>query len=198
MSEGSEDKDLNSKFKVKLTELEELVDKYRTRKFDEDIKALKSQFGGAEGLAEKLCSNTKDGIVPNDLDERDAAFGTNKKEKPKRTSFCKLVLIALDDLMLKVLIVAAIISIVVSMIFEEHHREIAWVEGAAILVAVGVVSNVTAFNDYSKEKEFLKLSAYNHAQKNVNVMREGKRELINFDDIKAGDLVEIQAGMSIP
>jgi hypothetical protein len=30
----------------------------------------------------------------------------------------------LDDLMLKILIVAAIVSIVISMIFEEDHRDI--------------------------------------------------------------------------
>jgi len=105
---------------------------------------------------------------------------------------------ALDDLMLKVLIVAAIISIVVSMIFESGHREIAWVEGAAILAAVFVVSFVTAWNDYKKEQQFLKLNAYNDAQNNVNVLRDGKRELINFDDIKVGDLVEIEVGMAIP
>jgi len=62
----------------------------------------------------------------------------------------KLLWQALDDLMLKVLIVAAIISIVIEMIFSKH-KEIAWIEGAAILVAVAVVSLVTAVNDYKKE-----------------------------------------------
>jgi Ca2+ transporting ATPase len=52
--------------------------------------------------------------------------------------------------MLKVLVVAAVISIVISMIFEEN-KKLAWVEGAAILVAVAVVSLVTAYNDYKKE-----------------------------------------------
>lgn len=59
---------------------------------------------------------------------------------------------ALDDLMLKVLIVSAIISIVVSMIFEADHRETAWIEGGAILAAVFIVSGVTAWNDYAQEK----------------------------------------------
>ena len=77
---------------------------------------LKDEFNGAEGLAELLETNTHEGLVPNDLEERDLAFGTNKKDPPKRTPFCKLVLMALDDLMLKVLLVAAVISIVISMI----------------------------------------------------------------------------------
>jgi len=105
---------------------------------------------------------------------------------------------ALDDFMLKILIVAAIISLIVSMIFEKDHRNIAWVEGAAILVAVFVVSFVTAWNDYKKEEQFMKLNAYSDAQNNVNVMREGKKCVINFDDIKVGDIVQVEVGMAIP
>jgi P-type Ca2+ transporter type 2B len=84
------------------------------------------------------------------------------------------------------------------MIFEKDHREIAWVEGAAILVAVFVVSFVSAYNDHAKEKQFIKLNSYNDAQNNVNVLRDGAVQVINFDDIKVGDMVEIKVGMSIP
>jgi len=68
-----------------------------------------------------------------------------------KLAFIKLVLQALDDLILKILICAAIISIVVNMIFEEDHRSTAWIEGAAIIMAVTVVSMVTSINDYKKE-----------------------------------------------
>ena len=198
MSEGSEELEINTKFSVKLNELVELVETYRNRKFDEDLKSIKGDFGGVDGLAQKLYSSTENGINGDDLDERDKAFGTNAKEPPKRTGFCKLMLMAMDDLMLKILLVAAVISLIVSMIFEEEHREIAWVEGAAILVAVFVVSSVTAWNDYKKEEQFIKLNSYNDKQNNVHVMRGGERVLINFDDIKVGDVVEIEVGMAIP
>jgi hypothetical protein len=36
-----------------------------------------------------------------------------------------------------------------------HERGHAWIEGTAILIAVAVVSFVTAWSDYSKEKQFL-------------------------------------------
>eukprot|EP00343_Euplotes_focardii_P007905 CAMPEP_0205819478 /NCGR_PEP_ID=MMETSP0206-20130828/1867_1 /ASSEMBLY_ACC=CAM_ASM_000279 /TAXON_ID=36767 /ORGANISM="Euplotes focardii, Strain TN1" /LENGTH=1118 /DNA_ID=CAMNT_0053113125 /DNA_START=29 /DNA_END=3385 /DNA_ORIENTATION=+ len=198
MADGEEQQVINTKFGVKRDDLVDLIELYRGRKFDEDLKGLKGDYNGVEGIAEKLHSDPRNGIIPNDLDERDEAFGSNKKEPSKRNSFCKLFLMALDDFMLKVLIVAAVISLIVSMIFEEDHREIAWVEGAAILVAVFVVSFVTAFNDYKKEEQFQKLNAYNDAQNNVNVMREGKRVLINFDEIKVGDIVQVEVGMNIP
>lgn len=37
-----------------------------------------------------------------------------------------------------------------------HERAHAWIEGAAILIAVAVVSLVTAISDYKKEGQFLK------------------------------------------
>ena len=84
------------------------------------------------------------------------------------------------------------------MIFDSGQRQIAWVEGAAILVAVFVVSFVSAYNDHAKEKQFIKLNSYNDAQNNVNVIRDGACQIINFDDIKVGDMVEVKVGMSIP
>lgn len=198
MSDPGDEQIENTKFDIKISELVDLIELYRSRTFDEDLKSLRNDFGGIEGLAEKLYSHPKDGIVPIDLEERDRAFGSNKKDKLKRKSFCRLMWEALDDLMLKVLIVAAIISLVVSMIFEEDHREIAWIEGAAILVAVFVVSFVTAWNDYKKEEQFIKLNQKSDDMNVLTVMREGKREVINFDDLKVGDLVQIDVGMAIP
>lgn len=105
----------------------------------------------------------------------------------------------MNDFMLKLLIVAAFISIIVSMIFAtEDERSLAWVEGSAILVAVLVVTSVTAWNDYKKEEQFLKLNTYNDAQNNVVVLRKGNHVDINFNDIQVGEIVQIKPGMNIP
>ena len=101
--------------------------------------------------------------------------------------------------MLKILIVSAFVSIIVSMIFaNDHERPIAWVEGSAILVAVLVVATVSSWNDFQKERQFLKLNAYNDAQNNFNVMRNGEPTDVNFNDLHVGDLIKIKPGMSIP
>jgi hypothetical protein len=58
--------------------------------------------------------------------------------------------------MLRVLIVCAIFALVVDMSFaSSEERGHAWIEGFAILMAVVVVSNVTALSDYTKEGNFL-------------------------------------------
>jgi hypothetical protein len=69
-----------------------------------------------------------------------------------------MVLAALDDFMLKLLIVCAIFSICVDMGFSWNKPEklkTAWIEGFAILMAVAVVSLVSAWSDYKKEGQFL-------------------------------------------
>lgn len=60
---------------------------------------------------------------------------------------------AADDLILKILMVAAVISIIINMVTEEN-KSTAWIDGFAILCSCAVVILVTAFNDYKKEQEF--------------------------------------------
>jgi hypothetical protein len=54
--------------------------------------------------------------------------------------------------MLKVLMVAAVFSITFDMILADpHHRSHAWIEGAAIMIAVLLVASVGSFVDWKKE-----------------------------------------------
>ena len=87
MADVEEQAEINTKFKIKMEELSNLVEEYRNRNFDEDLKSIKGNYGGIEGLADKLHTDPKNGIVPTDLEERDQAFGSNKKEVAKRNSF---------------------------------------------------------------------------------------------------------------
>ena len=64
-----------------------IVNAYKTRKFDEDIKVIED-LGNLDGIAGKLKTSWKEGISAHtveDLNQRDLAFGTNKKDKFKRT-----------------------------------------------------------------------------------------------------------------
>lgn len=65
-------------------------------------------------------------------------------------------------------------------------------------MAVFIVSFVTAWNDWKKEEQFIKLSEFNDAQNVVTVLRKGREEVINVDKLMVGDVVQIEAGMDIP
>ena len=89
----------------------------------------------------------------------------------KRTPFCTLFLGALDDFMLKLLLVCAVVSISFDLGFAHSDERktgtskyllvctrfninfiLAWIEGAAIFLAVFIVSGVGSYNDYKKEE----------------------------------------------
>ena len=66
-----------------------------------------------------------------------------------------MVFAALEDFMLKLLLVCAFFSIVVDMTFaaadpDPAKLKTAWIEGFAIFMAVAVVSLVSAWSDFKK------------------------------------------------
>ena len=106
---------------------------------------------------------------------------------------------ALEDFTLRILIVASIVSIAIQVgTATPDHRSIAWIEGAAIIMAVTVVSMVTSINDYKKESQFIALNKFNDSKNVITVKREGTEIEVNFDDLKCGDLARIKTGMQIP
>lgn len=85
--------------------------------------------------------------------EREQLYGHNRKPEVKLVSFWSLLKMALNDFTLKILMVAAVVSIVLSMATAtKAHLSTAWIEGFSMLLAVVIVSVVTAVNDMQKQK----------------------------------------------
>jgi hypothetical protein len=68
------------------------------------------------------------------------------------TPFCTFFFGALEDFMLRILLVCACVSIIIDMsLSPAHHKKTAWIEGAAIFNAVFIVSMVGSYNDWAKD-----------------------------------------------
>jgi len=110
-----------------------------------------------------------------------------------------MLLAVLDDIMLKILMVCAVVSMTVDYITHKAGGAPWYVEGVAIWSAVAVVSVVTAVSDYQKEGEFLKKQQIEENAKTVTLLREGQELLKQHKNgIKVGDMVKIETGMNIP
>ena len=106
------------------------------------------------------------------MEQRVNAFGSNDKYEPPMKTFCFLFKEALDDFILKILIIASVLSMVVEVaVAEDAKRQTAWIEGFVILMAVAIVGLVTAVNNYSKEKQFRKIKGKAEESKKVTVYR---------------------------
>lgn len=79
---------------------------------------------GGEALLDQLKVNPEEGLNGSDLPDRNAHFGSNFREPLKVKPFCTILKEALDDFMLKVLLVCAVFSLIFDMsLADPHERE---------------------------------------------------------------------------
>ena len=73
-------------------------------------------------------------------------------------------------------------------------RGLDWIEGVAIVAAVVVVVLVTAFNDYSKERQFRGLQASVDRQHTFCVLRQSHATQLAVADVVVGDVCLFKYG----
>lgn len=168
------------------------------------------QMGGVDRLAEQLDTDLEQGLSKDGHEDqqRIERFGQNVLPEKKAKSLLKLMWIALQDKVLIILSIAAVISFALGLYEtfgqppeydEEGHElpKVEWVEGVAILVAVAIVVVVGAGNDWQKERQFVKLNKKKEDRK-IKVIREGVPHEISIFHLMVGDLLLIEPGDMIP
>jgi magnesium-transporting ATPase (P-type) len=145
--------------------------------------------GGIEGLAKNLGVNFTKGLTTAQVEEHHKFYGDNSMPASKSKSYLELLLAALGDTTLLVLLAAAAVSFGLGY---WQDPVLGWVEGAAIFIAVFLVSNIAAFNDYSKELQFRALEASSNQDERTSVLRNGIIDLINPSDLVVGDILIMQ------
>ena len=83
--------------------------------------------------------------------------------------------------------------------FAEGHEEEGsheWIEGLAILISVIVVVLVTAFNDYTKERQFRGLQSRIEGEHKFAVLRGGESNQIFVGEIVVGDICQVRFSAS--
>lgn len=180
-------------FKVTSKQLMELM---KVRGL-ESLTKLNEEFGGIKGLVVKLKSSATDGIRNGaDVTNRENLFGKNFIPPAPSKNFWRLVWEALEDTILRILIVAAVISLILGMVFESV--ETGWIEPFAILIAVAIVSLVTAINDWQKEKQFRELQNKLDSNQEIAVIRDGEPKDLKTTELVVGDVAMLKYGDLIP
>ena len=188
--EPSKPQQKSSLFNIDVMELEGLMGKYKERGADfQDIKYFEKK--SVSELVSELKTDTEIGIT--DLTGREEAFGTNKVFVEEVPNFCHYVWEALKDLMVRILIVAAIISIILGCTFSDDPSK-DWVDGVSIVVAVLIVVLVGAITDYQKEQKFHELNEVQAEGTKYKLIRNGVPEDHISDDLLVGDLIMINYG----
>ena len=180
----------SSKFAIDPIELEELMGKYKERGADfQDIKYFTEK--PVSQLLSELQTDPELGIQ--DLDGREDAFGSNKVFVEPVPPFCHYVWEALKDLMVRILILAAVVSIVLGCTFSEDPSK-DWVDGVSIVIAVLIVVLVGSITDYQKEQKFHELNEVQNEGTKYKLIRNGQPQDHISDDLLVGDLIMINYG----
>ena len=188
----SEQNRMNTKntFDIDVIELENLMGKYKERGNDfQDLKYFAEK--SVDEIVSQLKTNTEIGLTS--LEGREEAFGSNKVFVEPVPPFCSYVWEALKDLMVRILIVAAIVSIVLGCTFSDDPSK-DWIDGVSIVIAVLVVVLVGSITDYQKEQKFHELNEVQAEGTKYKLIRNGVPEDHISDDLLVGDLIMINYG----
>ncbi|XP_008853109.1 plasma membrane calcium-transporting ATPase 2 isoform X6 [Nannospalax galili] len=183
----------------------------------EAVVKIKETYGDTEAICRRLRTSPVEGLpgTAPDLEKRKQIFGQNFIPPKKPKTFLQLVWEALQDVTLIILEIAAIISLGLSFYHppgesnegcataqggaeDEGEAEAGWIEGAAILLSVICVVLVTAFNDWSKEKQFRGLQSRIEQEQKFTVVRAGQVVQIPVAEIVVGDIAQIKYGDLLP
>ena len=206
-------------FQFKPGQLSSLVD-------PENVEELQA-MGGVEGLMRGLDTSRKTGLAldhtssaagnasasTTTIADRERVYGRSALPERKSKSLLMLMWLALQDKVLILLIVAAIVSLALGIYTDWGPNgpepvpcahpdpgkdkcdppKVDWVEGLAILAAVLIVDLVGSLNDWQKERQFRSLDAKKDAR-DVTVLRNGTKHQLDVHDVLVGDIVFFEPG----
>ena len=131
------------------------------------------------------------GLSSAQASERLERYGRNKLRDAKKTSLIKRFFEQLKDPMIIILIIAAIVSAVVSFYEKESFAD------TIIIIAVVLLNAILGVLQESKaEKAIEALQSMNAAQSKV--LRDGMIRLVKSEELVPGDVVLLEAGDAVP
>lgn len=131
------------------------------------------------------------GLTPQQVEESIAAHGTNELTPPQRPSMWKLYMEKFHDPVIRILLVAALLSFIVAFIENEFAETIGIV--CAILLATGI----GFFFEYDAAKKFDALNALG-GEYTVKTVRNGVVIEVQRKDLVVGDVIILDTGDEIP
>ena len=131
------------------------------------------------------------GLTAKEVEESRARHGRNRMTPPKRTSLWKLYIEKYKDPIIKILLLAALVSLGLAVIEDEY------IETIGIILAIILATTIGFYFERDAAKKFDVLTALGE-ESPVKVRRDGKVTQVARIDVVVGDTVIIEVGDEIP
>lgn len=146
-----------------------------------------------ENVLSQFEVNPSTGLSKNQIEERTIKFGPNKlKEKKKKTTMQRF-LDQFKDVMILILIAAAIVSFVVVCV-ERNWGELFEPALIVLIVILNAIMGVVQESKAEKALDALQNMSAPHAR----VIRDGEERIIDASELVPGDIIKLEAGDFIP
>ena len=145
-----------------------------------------------EETLRNLKSNEKKGLSKDEVEKRSIKYGKNKlKDKPKESLIIKF-LKQFNDFMIIILIIASIISAVISNIQGEND----YID-SIIIIAIVILNAIMGVVQEAKAEKSIEALQQMTPPK-AKVLRDGVTTEINAEELVPGDIITLEAGNYVP
>lgn len=145
----------------------------------------------AEAVAQELGSDLSQGLTPQQAQERLMQYGKNRLREVKKRPILLRFLDQLKDVMILILIAAAMVSLGIAIVEQSDFFEPMLI---LLIVILNAVMGVIQESKAEKALDALKNLSAPHAR----VIRDGVESVIDASVLVPGDLIYLEAGNFIP
>ncbi len=143
-----------------------------------------------------LGSDPKAGLTTEAAAERLQAYGPNKLQEKAPRTFFQRFLDQLKDVMVIILIIAAAVSLGLSIYNAVTGGEADWIE-PIVIIAIVLINALLGVIQESKAEAALE-ALKNLSAPEARVLRDGTLQTVKATDLVPGDIVEMEAGDLVP
>ena len=145
-----------------------------------------------EEILIRLKTNAKIGLAELEVEKRKLEFGKNKLEEKKKESLFIKFIKQFNDFMIIILIIASIVSAVVSKMQGENDYF-----DSIIIIAIVILNAIMGLVQEQRAEKSIE-SLKKMTPEMAKVIRDGKIEEINAEELVPGDIIELEDGKYVP
>ena len=140
---------------------------------------------------EKILQTTEEGLSDEEAAERLRKYGKNNLREKKAKSIGRMIFEQLTDVMVIILLIAAIFSFVMSFFGDEGVAE-----GIVILVVIALNATIGVIQEKKAANALEALKSM--TAPNARVMRNGEESVVPASELVPGDIVYLEDGCIVP
>lgn len=145
-----------------------------------------------EEVIKKLEVNYKQGLTKEEVKKRQEKYGKNKLKDKKKESIVVKFIKQFNDFMIIILIIASIVSAMVSYLQGEND----YID-SIIIIAIIILNAIMGVLQEAKAEKSIE-SLKKMTPQTTKVIRENQEETINAEELVPGDIIILEAGNYVP